>query len=211
VSNIKKCGIFYTDNENPIVTKYALHTLNKNIKDIKIITCSNTMIDGNPFENLILNNPIRCHKNIVDKILLCLNHLKQIDKYDYVSFLEHDVLYPDTYFDFPEFSECICNMNYLGICSGGYQEKLPAQLPLHQMTMNFEFALKHFEKELEIINERGWDCIEPDNVERYENPNPALHINHGKHFTSHYQCYKKPESTFINFWGDFNNIWNNSW
>ena len=74
-----------------------------------------------------------------------------------------------------------------------------------------DYEAREIEKELEIINERGWDCLEPNVVERYENTIPALHINHGKHFTSHYQCYKQPEHKIINFWGDYHNIWNNSW
>jgi hypothetical protein len=140
---------------------------------------------------------------------MCLYHLKKTDDYKYVSFLEHDVLYPNTYFDYPKFKNCICNMNYLGICKDGYQEKLPAQLPLHQMTMEFEYSIMHFENQLRIINHNGWSCIEPDEVDRYHNINPSLHINHGKHFTSHFECYNNAGVIYNDYWGDYNNIWNN--
>jgi hypothetical protein len=205
--NIKKVGIFYTDNTNPHITKIVLETLIKNTKDIKIITCSNEEINDNPFENLIYYNPERSHKNITEKIQYCINHLKNIGEYEYISFLEHDVLYPENYFDFPEFNGCICNMNYIGICEKGFQEKLPAQLPLHQMTMRFEYAINHFEEKMRIIEKQGWDCLEPNEVERYNTKYPSIHINHGRHFTSHYQCYTNANSINNEYWGDSKLIW----
>jgi len=172
-----------------------------------VITCSNTPIENNPFENLIYNNPVRCHENILQKILMCLNHLKEIGECKYVSFLEHDVLYPEGYFDYPEFKDAICNMNYIGICEKGFQEKLLAQLPLHQMTMTLDFAIKNFEEKMEITKKQGWAFIEPDRVERYRSVNSAMHINHGRHFTSHFQCYAAPDKTINSYWGDCSEVW----
>jgi hypothetical protein len=206
MSNLK-AAIFYTDNTNPHITKFVLDTINKNVKDIKVITCSNTPIEDNPFENLIYDNPVRSHENILQKILLCLNHLKEIGDYKYVSFLEHDVLYPEGYFDYPEFETATCNMNYIGVCEKGFQEKLPAQLPLHQMTMTLDFAIKNFEEKMRITKEQGWAFIEPDFVYRWECLEPAIHINHGKHFTSHFQCYKTETTTDNQYWGNYNKIW----
>lgn len=206
MSNLK-AAIFYTDNTNPHITKFVLNTINKNTKDIKVITCSNTLIEDNPFENLIYDNPVRCHENILQKILMCLNHLKESGKYKYISFLEHDVLYPEGYFNYPEFKNVICNMNYIGVCENGFQEKLPAQLPLHQMTMTLDFAIKNFEEKMEITKKQGWAFIEPESVERYKTINSAVHINHGKHFTSHFQCYKKETTTEDQYWGNYNKIW----
>lgn len=206
MSNLK-AAIFYTDNTNPHITKFVLDTINKITKDVKVITCSNTPIEDNPFENLIYNNPVRCHENILQKILMCLNHLKETGEYKYVSFLEHDVLYPEGYFDYPDFKNTICNMNYIGICENGFQEKLPAQLPLHQMTMTIDFAIKNFEEKMEVTKKQGWAFIEPEHVERYKSINPAVHINHGKHFTSHFQCYKKETKIEDQYWGNYNKTW----
>jgi len=206
MSNLK-AAVFYTDNTNPHITEFVLQTIDKNRGDVKVITCSNTPIENNPFENLIYNNPVRCHENILQKILMCLNHLKEIGEYKYVSFLEHDVLYPEEYFDYPDFKDVICNMNYIGICENGFQEKLPAQLPLHQMTMTLDFAIRNFEEKMKITKKQGWAFIEPENVRTYDTTNSAIHINHGKHFTSHFQCYKKETTPEDQYWGNYNKIW----
>jgi hypothetical protein len=206
MSNLK-VAIFYTDNANPDITKLVLETIAKNKGDVRVITCSNTLIEDNPFENLIYNNPVRSHENILQKILMCLNHIKQTGEYKYVSFLEHDVLYPEGYFDYPDFKDTICNMNYIGICENGFQQTVPAQLPLHQMTMTLDFAIKNFEEKMEITKKQGWAFIEPEHVERYNSVNPAVHINHGKHFTSHFQCYTKETKEENQYWGNYNKIW----
>lgn len=205
--DIKKAAIFYTDNNNPHITKLVLETINKNIKDTKVITCSNTPIENNPFENLVYNNPVRCHENIIQKILMCLYHLRNLGEYDYVSFLEHDVLYPEGYLDYPNFKTAICNMNYIGIYKDGFQEKLPAQLPLHQMSMTLDFAIKNFEQKMLITKQQGWAFIEPDYVDQYQTINPAVHINHGKHFTSHFECYASANTIKNNYWGNYKKIW----
>ena len=206
MSNLK-AAIFYTDNTNPHITKFVLDTINKSAEGVKVVTCSNTPIEDNPFENLIYNNPVRSHENILQKILMCLNHLKETGEYKYVSFLEHDVLYPEGYFDYPEFKDAICNMNYIGICENGFQEKLPAQLPLHQMTMTIDFEVENFEEKMEITKKQGWAFIEPERVERYSSINPAVHINHGRNFTSHFQCYKKETTPDNQYWKNYNKIW----
>jgi len=208
MSNLK-AAVFYTDNRHPQITQFVLNTIEKNIKEIKVITCSNTLIENNPFENLIYNNPIRSHENILQKILMCLNHLKKNGNYKYVSFLEHDVLYPKGYFDYPDFEDSICNMNYIGICKDGFQNKIPAQLPLHQMTMTLDFAIKNFEEKMKITKQQGWAFIEPDNVKGYNSIYPAVHINHGEHFTSHFECYSKETIDENKYWGNYNEIWKN--
>jgi hypothetical protein len=118
---------------------------------------------------------------------------RESGKYQYVSFLEHDVLYPDGYFDYPEFTEgVLTNMNYKGICEKGWQQRNADHEPLHQMTMRFEHAIVHFEALLRDAISMGGVLVEPQTVKRLQwfCANPAVHVNHGKHFTSHFNIYE---------------------
>jgi hypothetical protein len=93
-------------------------------------------------------------------------------------------------------------MNYLGICSSGYQEKLPAQLPLHQMTMRFNQSVDHFENLFKEAIKFGGVLLEPQKDRRkWECVNPSIHINHGKHFTSHFSIYSKNTYGLNMYWG----------
>lgn len=201
-----KLAILYTDNAFPEILNLSLETINKASKDIKVITCANIHIENNPFEELIVNNPIRNHYNIIEKILTAINYSKTIGDYKYVSFLEHDVLYPENYFDYPDFTDVIINDNYIGMCKDGFQNKLPCQLPLHQMTMEINFALQHFGRLLEPSKTRGVE-VEPKIKNRYYSKYPAVHINHGRNFTSHFNCYGKIFILHNSYWGGHAPLW----
>lgn len=200
-----KLGVFYTDNAFPEIINLSLETLAKYVTaDVKIITCVNYHIEGNPFEELIVNNPVRSHYNIIEKILTGLNH---IDDYKYVSFLEHDVLYPEGYFDYPDLTSAICNDNYIGMIAAGFQRRLPCQLPLHQLTMTKEFALQHFNNLVERSRTQGV-VVEPSIEGRWNSLHPAIHLNHGRNFTSHFNCYSKDTMKNNTYWGNHLDIWN---
>jgi hypothetical protein len=128
-------------------------------------------------------------------------------EYRYVSFLEHDVMYPVGYFDYPEFDrgEVWTNVNFAGINREGWQHKGQNDEPMHQMTMRIEDALEHFHGilgnalttnsgliETQILNRKQWNAA-----------NPAIHINHGSHFTSHFNIYRK-DNTYTShpYWGE---------
>lgn len=202
-----KLAILYTDNAFPEILNLSLETINKASKDIKVITCANIHIENNPFEELIVNNPIRNHYNIIEKILTAINYSKTIGDYKYVSFLEHDVLYPEGYFDYPDFVNVIYNENYKGLCREGFQERVACQLPLHQMTMTVEFALNHFNALLKPSKTHGVE-VEPRVQSKYTTIHPAVHINHGRNFTSHYNCYSKQTVPNNDYWGNYLEIWN---
>ena len=76
---------------------------------------------------------------------------------------------------------------------------------MHQMTMRIEDALEHFHGilgnalttnsgliETQILNRKQWSAA-----------NPAIHINHGSHFTSHFNIYRK-DNTYTShpYWGE---------
>jgi len=73
--------------------------------------------------------------------------------------------------------------------------------------MTLDFAIKNFEQKMLITKQQGWAFIEPDYVDQYETINPAVHINHGKHFTSHFECYASANTTKNNYWGNYKKIW----
>jgi hypothetical protein len=202
--DITKLGIFYSNNNVPVVVKESLLSLEK-FKDIAdILTCIWSPIPGNPFYEVTAMTKSSNHLNIVIQILQLLYTARETNKYKYVSFLEHDVLYPEGYFDFPEFSGAVMtNMNYKGICDRGWQKRNADHEPLHQMTMVFSEAIVHFENLLKEAIRLGGILVEPD-IKRlkWTCVNPAVHINHGKHFTSHFSIYSKNTEPTDSYWGD---------
>jgi hypothetical protein len=81
-----------------------------------IITCSWEDIKDNPFIALRSKYKESSHLNITLQVLQCLLYAKSINNYEYVSFLEHDVLYPEDYFTVPSSRpDVYCNMNYIGV------------------------------------------------------------------------------------------------
>jgi hypothetical protein len=203
---MSKLAILYTDNAFPEILNLSLEKLSLISTDVRIIVCANKPIENNKFEEIIVNNPIRNHYNIIEKILAAINHGQSTGDYKYVSFLEHDVLYPQNYFDYPDFKDAIINDNYIGMCKDGFQNKLPCQLPLHQMTMEITFALQHFNKLLEPSKTRGVE-VEPKINNRYYSNYPAVHINHGRNFTSHFNCYGKIFTLHNSYWKDHKPLW----
>jgi hypothetical protein len=203
---MSKLGIFYTDNAFPKIISLSLEKLKLSSTEIRIVTCVNEHIENNPFEQLIVNNPIRNHYNIIEKILKGITYAKTTGEYKYVSFLEHDVLYPEGYFNYPDFKDAIINDNYIGMCSKGFQKKLPCQHPLHQLTMTIDFALNHFNSILKPSKTQGV-IVEPIVDNHYSAINPAIHINHGMNFTSHFNCYDKNYMLTNDYWNDYSDLW----
>jgi hypothetical protein len=203
-NEITKLGIFYTNNNVPNVVRESLLTLEK-FKDVAdILTCVWSPIADNPFYETSAITKTSSHLNIIIQILQLLYTARETKEYNYVSFLEHDVLYPDGYFDFPEFSNGVMtNMNYKGICGNGWQNRNADHEPLHQMTMVFSEAIDHFEKLLFEAIKMGGVLVEP-NIKRlqWRCINPAVHVNHGKHFTSHFSIYDKETHEIDSYWGD---------
>jgi len=204
-NSIRKLGIFYTNNNVDNVVSESLQSLTKFDGIADILTCTWKHINNNPFYEMIAMTKSSNHLNIIIQILQLLYVAKDSGKYDYVSFLEHDVLYPHGYFDYPEFdSGVITNMNYMGICSSGFQKRNADHEPLHQMTMRFNDALDHFEKLFKEAIKNGQVLLEPQtNRSKWQCVNPAIHVNHGKHFTSHFTIYGNGFGETDRYWGDF--------
>lgn len=197
-------GIFYTNNTIPSIVSYCLNDLKKFTDKIDIVTSVWRPIKDNPFKEILAITKSSNHLNIIIQILQLLYDTKNI-KYKYVSFLEHDVLYPDDYFNFIDFDDKysgILNQNYIGLCHDGFQQRNYSEPPLHQIIMRFDSAVTHFESLITkgII---GSVVMEPKNLIERRCSNPSVHINHGRHFTTHFMVYSNNNiSHYHEYWGD---------
>lgn len=203
-TNIDRLGIFYTNNNVDSVVYQSVMELQKFKGIADILTCVWKPIPNNPFYEVGAMTKSSSHLNIIIQILQLLYAAKASGNYKYVSFLEHDVLYPEGYFDFPDFETgVLTNMNYKGICSRGFQKRNAAHEPLHQMTMVFSEAIAHFENMLKEAIAKGGVLLEPDgNRHQWNCKNPAVHVNHGKHFTSHFSIYSNIGESSDSYWGN---------
>jgi hypothetical protein len=210
-SSNKRLGIFYSNNNN----RQLWPAIYKSLDTIKvasegkadIVTCMWNEMPDNPFHQLNSWYQSMSHLNQLLQIMQCLYSAKEMNQYDYVSFLEHDVMYPIGYFDYPEFNngEVYTNMNYGGINKEGWQHRGQSDEPFHQMTMRFDDAIEHCISILPNALRTNSGMIETQKLKRkqWECQNQAIHINHGHHFTSHNSIYRK-DNTYLEhpYWGN---------
>ena len=207
-----RLGIFYSNNNTESIypaIRASLASIKKAADGVAdIYTCMWKHESENPFPEYIAWTQTHSHLNQLLQIMQLLYTAREIYPYKSVSFLEHDVLYPEGYFDYPDLKEgeVLTNMNYMGMNKDGFQIRGQNDEPFHQMTMNFDEAIKHCESILAnaLITNSG--LIETQTMKRSQwmCKNPAVHINHGKHFTSHYNVYIKGSEKKTNaYWGEF--------
>ena len=83
------------------------------------------------------------------------------------------------------------------------------QEPMHQITFRYDYAIKHLEGLLKKAILNGNVMLEDANCYKaqipYNGQMPSCHINHSKHFTSHFNCYEKKSTLGAshNYWGNF--------
>jgi hypothetical protein len=216
-SKSRKLGIFYSNNNNkkiwPSIYK-SLDTIKKASNGVAdIVTCMWEPMPENPFHQVRSWYQSQSHLNQLLQIMQCLYAAKETGDYDYVSFLEHDVMYPEGYFDFPDFNRgsVLTNMNYGGVCINGWQERGQNDEPFHQMTMRFDDAIEHCLNILPNALRTNSGMIETQTMNRtqWECQNQAIHINHGIHFTSHNSIYRKDNLSLTHdYWGNHSNYTN---
>lgn len=216
-SKTRKLGIFYSNNNNhkiwPAIYK-SLDTI-KEASDgmADIVVCIWENMPNVPFHQISSWYRSQSHLNQLLQIMQCLYTAKTMGQYDYVSFLEHDVMYPKSYFDFPDFpnGQVLTNMNYGGVCKDGWQRRTQNDEPFHQMTMRFDDAIAHCLSILPNALVTNSGMIETQTLKRiqWDCPNQPVHINHGVHFTSHNSIYDKGNLTEIHpYWGNINDYKN---
>ncbi len=198
-SKKNRLGIFYSNNNHPEI--YS--AIDRSLETIKIasenkadiLTCVWHDIPNNPFHQIQSWYMSQSHLNQLLQIMQCLYAAQEMGEYEYVSFLEHDVIYPEGYFDYPEFedNQVLTNMNYGGVNINGWQNRNQNDEPFHQMTMKFKDAIKHCEQILPNALRTNNGMIETQTMKRiqWNAVNQPIHINHGVHFTSHSNIYDK--------------------
>lgn len=206
-----RLGIFYSNNNDDRIRPCILASL-KSIEKAAagkadIITNMWNSEPENPFIETIAHTKISSHLNQILQILQLLYTAKNIKNYRYVSFLEHDVLYSESYFDYPDFEEnAIYNLNYIGMNVNGFQKLIQKDLATSQIIMKFDYAINHFSNILQnaLITNNG--NLEPrNNIKELNTMHPNVHVNHGRHFTSHFNVYSKTDiETLHPYWGDHN-------
>lgn len=216
-SDNRKLGIFYSNNNNkkiwPAIYK-SLDTIKEasdGVADIVVCTWEN--MPDVPFQQVGSWYTSQSHLNQLLQIMQCLYTAKTMGEYDYVSFLEHDVMYPKGYFDFPDFDngQVLTNMNYGGVCKSGWQKRNQNDEPFHQMTMRFDDAIAHCLSILPNALVTNSGMIETQTLNRiqWECANQPVHINHGVHFTSHNSIYDKNNLTLDHqYWGNISEYQN---
>lgn len=202
-------GIYYTNNDlEPWVLDSTVQQLAK-ADNVDIFTCPWRPIPGNPFVERIFPYNQSQHLSICLQILTLLSLARAVKRYTRVFFLEHDVLYPADYFHMPEIPEpLMVNDQYIGMNASGYQLTKADHEPLHQMVMDHDFALTHFHTLLDRYLRGDGMNLEPEQKRvRRHTARPAIHINHGRHLTSHYDIYCKDTVPSIPYWGDHAQWW----
>ena len=204
LSNNPNLAIYYTNNQNEKLVELTLDTIYENLINTDLIICSKTPVRTNWINILSkLNN--HGHLSINTQILQCLLYGNEINpNYNKVFFLEHDVLYPEGYFDFDSTNLIDCNQNYIGLKYDGFQIKEYNHQPLHQLIMDFQYALKHFKNlEMSYLIDKS-ALLEPiDIIKNYDSKNPCVHINHGHNFTSHFSIYSETTTPNNDYWGNY--------
>jgi hypothetical protein len=214
-SQTNRLGIFYSNNVNERIYP----AISASLESIKraaagradIITCMWRPHPNNPFREYLAWTNTSSHLNQVLQILQLLHTAKETGNYRYVSFLEHDVLYAEGYFDYPEFDQdVIANMNYIGLNKSGFQQRNQFDKPLHQLTMRFDYAIEHYTNLLPNALVFNSGCLEPKKLKAMVQPDidwdsvqPSVHVNHGTHFTSHFSIFSTTNVTPTHpYWGN---------
>lgn len=204
-----RLGIFYSNNINEKIypsIRASLKSIQKAAEGkADILTCMWRYEVENPFYQCIAWTQTSSHLNQILQVLQLLYTARESGNYKYVSFLEHDLIYAEGYFDYPEFEEgVLANMNYIGMNKDGFQPLGQRDKPTSQLTMRFTDAIQHFESLLPNALVRNSGLLEPQiPMIEWNAENPNVHINHGSHFTSHYNVYKKTDLFQTHpYWGE---------
>ena len=215
INKSNRLGIFYSNNNNTLIWDSIYRSLDSIKKasndEVDIITCMWEEMPSSPFINIPSWYRSQSHLNQLLQIMQCLYFAKDVGKYDYVSFLEHDVLYPEGYFDFPNFEKgvVLTNMNYGGVNKDGWQKRKYNDQPFHQMTMRMDDAIEHCLAILPNALKTNSGYIENQNLKKIQwlSKNEAIHINHGVHFTSHNSIYDKLDTYKTHpYWGEHSDL-----
>jgi len=150
-------AIYYSDNR---LDKKILNICQEQIRKVfdenKIVSV--TLKPMNFGKNIVLKDRLRSYPTMAEQILMAL----EASTADYVFFLEHDLLYGSSHFDFtPERDDIYYyNVNnwrwWYGYDKAISYDELTS---LSSLCCNRELAIKHYKHRLELIEKWGLDKI----------------------------------------------------
>jgi hypothetical protein len=150
-----KGGIFYTDlRPKAFILQYCRDTLKKNCPHPIVSVSLGAPIDLGT--NIVLKDRVRSYPTMLEQIVMGLEALDT----DYVFFLEHDVLYHPSHFDFTPPTDTIFYYNVNNYRWYVKEEFAITYDGLHSLSMlccNRKLALEHFKARLKWVNEQGMD------------------------------------------------------
>lgn len=216
---MKILGCWYSNNAtHPHIINSSLQSI-KNARDshgnTNVVTCNWEHIPDNPFEEHIALHKLGSHLGIILQMLrIIYEEERKGNKYDAVSFLEHDVLYPDDYFievdgGFRSNPQAVVNLNYIGMNHTGWLDVIQRDEPMHQFSLQYQAARRHLDSVLGEAVTKGNVYLEHGRFSiirlPFTNVMPSCHINSSRHFTNHYDCYAKNSNGNVihPYWGDF--------
>lgn len=134
--------------------------------------------------------------------------------FNYVAFLEHDVLYHHNYLNtlaehYQQGWDGISYQSFIGLNGKGFQKLTQQDEPMSMLSMPYDKAIELMKNKIEYYVTHGSGCIEPDDKSRMlkVKGEDNVHVNmnetkHSHHLTSHYNVYSKTETTdFHRYWG----------
>lgn len=109
----------------------------------------------------------------------------------------------------------IAHHDYIGLRRTGWCEANQRDEPLHQMAICWPQAIPHFEYVVRQCVLRGGNLLEFNDLVNcvipYDGTRPAVHINHGRGFTSHPNIYAKAGESEHPYWGAAADYWCEEW
>jgi hypothetical protein len=225
---MKLLGCWYSNNEiNPKIMRSSLASISRAQQrsketDVNVRTCTWEDIAENPFKGFKTHFKLSSHFGIAIQILRTIYEEERAgNTYNAVIFLEHDVLYPEDYFDrvgrvFEANPEAygVSNLDYIGMNHTGWVKVHTRHEPMHQLSLRHDFAKYHFECVLKKCIIDGAEMLEPNDKSMFiqipfVGEKPSCHLNHSRHFTTHFTIYDKDSNglTVHPYWGDYKNYY----
>jgi hypothetical protein len=234
----KVLGVFCTTNQiNPellqtVIKRIQIAAENAQECDVEIVTCPWLHIADNPFEETLSFSKAYGHLNYALQIKQVLSKHKS----DIVAVLEHDMLYPDNYFDnivknWDNTRYGVWNLNYEGINDSGFLNVRQRDAPFSTLAAARFYFDAHMNKKLdEALSRFGTGnasiFIEPEladfKILPYTGEKPCLHVNMNQrggwgtgsvgknhHFTNHCEVCYEPDAqgkVIHKDWGHVKNL-----
>lgn len=223
-------AIYYTDGRDVNMVKFTLKENEKFLNDVTIVVITQVPLEGIDSRYVVINSTVpkvRSHFSLFNQIFEGLIYIKKLGvPYDtQVSFLEHDVLYPRTYFEDMDKANLttdtyFCNNNLITLRKGlgwckpkTFHDGGKFIHVLSQMTFDLKFAFLHFAILLRKLRDGIDYSIEPHydpkhelfgSTKTFDSKYPCVNITDGNNFTNYSDvAFDEANYPVDNYWGHF--------